>query len=96
MKCGGTSESDCDGASDDATGSGFVRRQDDPSAILLTASNGQTKAYWSPQELKELEQKVKARTEHPELTPFMFLWRDFSECIYLTRYQTCLLCSTFI
>lgn len=82
IDCDGTIESESDGVSDGATGSGFVRREDDPSAIRLTASNRQTKSYWSPQELKELDQKVKARTEHPELKPFMFLWRDFGELLF--------------
>ena len=67
------------GASDDTTGASFVSKKDDPSAILLTASNGQTKAYWPPEELEELDQRVKARTEHPDLSPFVFLWGDFGE-----------------
>ena len=67
------------GASDDTTGASFVSKKDDPSAILLTASNGQMKAYWPPEELEELDQRVKARTEHPDLSPFVFLWGDFGE-----------------
>lgn len=68
-----------DNAIDEVSGADFVQRKDDPSVILLTASNGQAKAYWPPQQLKELDERVKARAEHPELTPFMFLWRDFGE-----------------
>lgn len=30
------------------------------SSIMLTTSNGQTKTYWSPQELQELDERVKA------------------------------------
>lgn len=44
-----------------------------------TASKGQAKTDLSPQELKELEERVNARMEHPELTPSLFLWRDFGE-----------------
>lgn len=46
---------------------------------FCTASKGQTKTDLSPQELKELEERVNARKEHPELTPSLFLWRDFGE-----------------
>ena len=81
VHCAGTSESA--GADADDTGAGFVGTADAPSAILLTASNGQTKAYWSPQELKELDERVQARAEHPDLVPFMFLWKDFGEGIGL-------------
>ena len=72
-------QSDGDGVSEDDTGASFVTTTDTTSTILLTASNGQTKAYWSPQELQELEERVKAREEHPELVPFKYLWRDFGE-----------------
>lgn len=72
-------KSESDGASEEGAGGGFGIGRDISSSILLTASNGQTKAYWSPQELQELDEKVKGRTEHPELVPLMFLWRDFGE-----------------
>lgn len=68
-----------EGTGEDATEAGIVEGNNTPSVVQLTASNGQTKAYWSPQELKELDKRVKARTVHPELVPIMFLWRDFGE-----------------
>lgn len=74
---GGKSEGD--GVSEDKTMATLVSTTDNTSAILLTAPNGQTKAYWSQQELRELDERVKARAENPELVPFMFLWRDFGE-----------------
>lgn len=73
----GKEESDT--SNNDIAGTGCVKGNDAPPPILLTASNGQTKAYWSPEELKELNERVNARTHHPELVPFMFLWRDFGE-----------------
>lgn len=38
-----------------------------------------TKKDLSPQELLEYVERVKARGEHPELAPSMFLWKDFGE-----------------
>ena len=66
-------------ARDDTTRTDIGEGNDIASVIVLTASNGQTKAYWSRQELQELDEKMKARTKHPELVPLIFLWRDFGE-----------------
>lgn len=51
-----------------------------------TASEGQTKNRLTPQNLQELDEKVKARREHPELIPSMFLWKDFGESLQAGMY----------
>lgn len=50
-----------------------------PSTILSMAPKGQARNSYSSEELRELEEKVKARREHPKLVPSMFLWKDFGE-----------------
>lgn len=49
------------------------------SRVFRIASRDQTKREFSPQELEVLEQKVRARVEHPELAASMLLWKDFGE-----------------
>lgn len=69
------------GRADDRTNESTGRAGDAGllSSILRFVSKGQTKTEISPQELQELEGKVRARAEHPELVPSMFLWKDFGE-----------------
>ena len=42
-------------------------------------SNVQHAKYWYLLEVRKLEERVEARKEHPELVPFMFLWKDLGE-----------------
>ncbi|CAM9956616.1 unnamed protein product, partial [Laminaria digitata] len=61
----------------------------DSSAVLCTASNLKTKTEFSQQELQELEERVQARKEHPELVPSMFLWKDFGPDLYYYEVIEC-------
>lgn len=46
---------------------------------------GDAKHKLSREELQELEEKVKARRNHPELVPSMFLWKDFGKALKGTQ-----------
>lgn len=50
-----------------------------PSKADNTASKGRHEDDSSPLTSKELQEKVKARAEHPDLAPLMSLWKDFGE-----------------
>lgn len=65
---------------------GVLTRADDSgdeatSAMLCNPSKILAKNRLSPQEEQELEEKVQARRENPELVPSMFLWKDFGESL---------------
>lgn len=49
------------------------------SSVRRVTSKAQTGTKLSPQELKELAERVTARRDNPELTPSMFLWKGFGE-----------------
>ena len=68
-----------DGDAEAATRTTSARENKRPTAKLISSSKGRTKNGLAPQKLQELDEKVKARREHPELVPFMFLWKDFGE-----------------
>ena len=46
-------------------------------------TDGQKKKHLSLLEEEELEKMVKLRRTNPELVPSMFLWKDFSEIIFV-------------
>lgn len=56
-----------------------------PAGADKTASKGRHNDESSPLTSKELEEKVKARAEHPDLAAFMFLWKDFGEPCEISR-----------
>ena len=41
--------------------------------------DGDVKPKLSPKKLQEHEEKIKARRDHPDLVPSMFLWKDFGK-----------------
>lgn len=67
------------GADEAAPTADYASGNDDSSETVLPTSKGHTKSSYSSEKLKELERKVKARSENPELVPSMFLWKDFGE-----------------
>lgn len=62
-----------------ATGTDSRSGDESPAAVFCTASKGLANNRLSLEELQELEEKVEARRENPELVPSMFLWKDFGE-----------------
>ena len=73
-----------------------VRNDGNASTKVSIASKSQAKANLSSQELRELEEKVEARREHPELVPSMFLWKDFGECCEFIPYLKTIRCGSSI
>ncbi|CAM9638404.1 unnamed protein product, partial [Laminaria digitata] len=53
------------------------------------ADEEETRNSYSSEELQELEEKVKARREHPKLVPSMFLWKDFGPDLYYFEVIEC-------
>ena len=71
---------------DDDTAPGVTRADsasgdENPAAVLCVKAKGQAKKRLSLEEMEELEEKVQARRENPELVPSMFLWKDFGETL---------------
>ena len=62
-----------------ATGAGSRSGDENPASVFCTASKGRAKNLLSLEDMQELEEKVEARRENPELVPSMFLWKDFGE-----------------
>lgn len=72
----GDAKPEANDTNEEPTREHLARRDGIQSATLLTSSNVQPLEELS---LRELEERVEARREHPELVPFMFLWKDFGE-----------------
>lgn len=72
-------KSEANDAGEESTRARLARGDDTQSATLLAPSNLQHTKYLFLLELQQLEERVEARKEHPELVPFMFLWKDFGE-----------------
>lgn len=70
---------DCDGDDEADMREISARESKGPTETRNTPSKCQTKNGLTPHILQELDEKVKARREHPELIPSMFLWKDFGE-----------------
>ena len=55
--------------------------------------NVHTKNNLSLQELRQFKERVRARREHPELVPSMFLWKDFGEGYRSIRHRVPSICT---
>lgn len=58
---------------------GFPQGTGTLSSFFNFSSNGQPENDLSEQELQEFNETIRARRDHPELIPSMFLWKDFGE-----------------
>ena len=76
-----------------ATRADSLRDDDNPRVTLSTVSKRQTRNGYSSQELRELEELVKARRENPQLVPSMFLWKDFGEGYRSIRHRVPSICT---
>lgn len=75
------------------TRDGFSEGASTLSSFFNFSSNGPPKNELSQQELKEFNETVRARRDHPELIPSMFLWKDFGEgCIDCIMYPAPIMC----
>lgn len=74
-----TAMSEHEGTDEIFTGDDSARGAGNPLSLLQTASRGQSYMELSPQELKEFNERVRARRDHPELIPTVFLWKTFGE-----------------
>lgn len=74
-----------DGFDEAATRTDPAREDGIPFAMMLCATPkvGQARDSYSPRDIRELEERVKARRENPKLVPSMFLWKDFGESEYM-------------
>lgn len=67
------------GGANGAAAQGDSSGDESAAAVLCITSKSLMKSKLSPQEEQELEEKVQARRENPELVPSMFLWKDFGK-----------------
>lgn len=74
-----TATSEYDGTGEIATGHDSAGGAGNPLSLLPTASRSQSNKELSPQELQEFNERVRARRDHPELIPTVFLWKTFGE-----------------